>query len=367
MSQLWLLCVLRLAGAGPGLSETQWGHATVAPHTAPHVSANAGEAKARVVPRYGGTGPESRKSAKGAKGTSGGELKSLLDIGLDPKDPHADGFEPRPGPEEGGSMWAFGRAHAAVHHVLQHAVEGNASDVASVLDAFSAKHGLLFGLGASRGGVLEDAVRRKAEAAQVAAKQGLSRLNILILRAGLGGGTLRCLPPLLNIGNPGSVYEVVSVESDHHLSDGSARLVSHALSTGDAAHGAHDIRHTPLMPSEDTVLEEVLESLHDGYELKGFDVVVLGGSRADHRQDLETLLESGALRPGAILHSDGPARGDEGTEKYIEFLQGSGGRLDYEVHEITAPSLPGQDGSSTGSNAAVVVATLGDGRRGGEL
>jgi len=291
--------------------------------------------------------------------------KALLDVGVDPKDPHGQGYEPRPGLEEGADRWAFGRAHAAVHHVLQSSKEGNVSDVVAVLDAFSAEHHLPFGLGASRGLVLQAAVRQRGEVQNDASQAG-SGLNLLILQAGLGGATLRCIPALLEIDRPASVYELVSVEEDHHLSDGSRRLVEHALGSGGTAYGPVevDIRHTPLMPAEETTLAEVLETLMDGYELKGFDVVVLGGDRKKQQSQLETLLEQGALRSGAIVHGDGPPRGDASTEKYLEFLQGSGGHFDYEVHDVPEAALNGQDMASA---AAIVVATLRDRQREQEL
>merc|ERR1712232_1210146 len=97
-----------------------------------------------------------------------------------------------------------------------------------------------------------------------------------------------------------------------------------------------DIRHTPLMPAEGTTLEEVLETFRDGYEIRGFHFVVLGGSREEHKQQLETLLEQGALQPGAMMYSDGPGRGDSRTEEYLEFLQKSGGHFEHQVHEVSS-------------------------------
>merc|ERR1711924_227272 len=82
-------------------------------------------------------------------------------------------------------------------------------DVVRILDEFSAEHRLSFGLGASRGAILESAVRRKGTEDATAARRGL---NLLVLRAGLGGATLRCIPVLIETSKATTVYEVVSVE-----------------------------------------------------------------------------------------------------------------------------------------------------------
>lgn len=284
--------------------------------------------------------------------TSGKDLKGLLHASPDPRDPHADGFVPRLSVDEGGSMWTFGRAHAAVQHVLQNAPAGKPEAVANMLDAFSSEHGLSFGLGPDRGRVIDQAVRSAMPVvAADAVSDGVSESSaadsqrlVLILNSSIGGVALRCLPALLYKGVPGTPHEVVSVESNDHLSDGGARLVAHALS------GRNDdieVRHTPLIPAEDTTLPEVLETLRDGYELGKFHIVFLGGDRAQQRSQLETLLEQGALRTGAVIHGEGPGRGDSGTEGYIEFLEHSGGRFDYEVHD-------------TGPDRVAVVSTVRD-------
>mmetsp|Transcript_48418 Transcript_48418/g.87646 ORF Transcript_48418/g.87646 Transcript_48418/m.87646 type:complete len:390 (+) Transcript_48418:58-1227(+) len=355
------LLLLSLAGVPQASIAAQ--PQTVMPHL--QEAGLAGHPQSIMPGRRGG-----RNRDRGPPGaTSGKDLKTILEASPDPNDPHAHGFEPRPGPGEGGDMWAFGRAHAAVHHVLQHAPEGNATAIADMLDAFSTEHGLSFGLGAVKGQVVARAVHSALElvaadssttgTAADSSRNGrkaarstdaMRRLHVLILNSGLGGVALRCLPALLEMGEPGAPHEVVSVEENDHLSDGGARLVAHALS---GAVSDVDVRHTPLIPGDGTTFSEVLESLRDGYELDKFHLVFLGGDRVRQQSQVETLLEQGALRAGSVIHGEGPGREDVGTEGYLEFLERSGGRFDYEVHD-------------TGTNRVAIVSTVRD-RHGAEL
>lgn len=262
------------------------------------------------------------------------DLSAILSPGGDPNDPHAKGFEPRPGPDEGGDIWTFGRAHAAAQHALD-SEAGNALAVAEALDLFSAEHRLSFGLGPAHGAVLDGLVRSAAAAAVARDKPGApaAGLHVLVLDSGLGAGTLRLLPPLLAASGRGH-HELVGVETNDHLSDVGARLVAHAL---DGAEGA-EVRHTALLPGDDTSFEEMIESLTDGYEIgkAGFDVVLLGGGgRAEHMRKMETLVERKALRLGSIVHT-ASHREDPETEWYLGTTQRGvgGGRFEHEIHDV---------------------------------
>jgi len=167
-------------------------------------------------------------------------------------------------------------------------------------------------------------------------------LNVLALRPGLGAPVLHCLPALLGAGSglrgagsgPALVHKLVSVEDDEHLSSGGSRLVAHALGEGELF---ERVRYTPLVMGEETTLDEVLETLRDGYELPAFDVVLLeGGPRGRQREQLDALIRASALREGTVVHAEGPADGEEGAGKLVESLQNrsSGApRFDARVHE----------------------------------
>lgn len=260
----------------------------------------------------------------------------------DEHDPRGDEYEPRPHIHEGGTKWTFGKVHAAVHHVLEGVTAGNFTHVARELDSFSASHELGLGLGDARGQFVERAVRQvvadrmaAADKLETEPKTHLDAkpkgLHVLVLGAGIGSAELRCLPPLLEVGiDPWQTpHEIVSVEGNAALSDASSQLVKHAVGSD----GDHVVRHLPLLPGEDTTLAEVLESLHDGYELGPFDVVLLEGrSRDTHLQQLETLVQKRALRLGAAVHAEGPGPGDAGANKYIQLLKTRG--FEYEVQEV---------------------------------
>lgn len=270
--------------------------------------------------------------------------KKHLNLDQDPNDPHSKGFEPR----EHKDRWTFGRAHAALHHVLDEAVFGDAASVATTLDAFSADHGLSYGIGAERAFALDRSIRLAAGMATLGdvaggatSKQGpfleahapagaggnSSGLAVLVLDSGFGGVTIRCLQPLLQV-VADTPHEVVSVEPESHFSDGVHRMVTHAL--GEA--GTDLIRHTPLMPGEDTTLGEVVESVFDSHELKHFNVVMLGGRDRDrHGEQLQELLKSGALKEGSIVHAPGPGRDDASTARYMKLLHGAS--FATEVHD----------------------------------
>lgn len=311
-----------------------------------------------ALPR--GTAPE----AQGGSGAKQESMGAMLNLEADPRDPHSQGFEPRPGPEEGGDIWAFGRAHATVHHVLERTRRGNAREVADVLDAFSAEHGIPFGLGAGSARALELAARAAvgmeantdiggpflpASGGPGAQAKGL---NVLVLGAGLGTRTLRCLPTLLAAVNPDAPHELVSIEDDAHLMDGSSQLLSHAIGIEGST---SPVRHLPLMPGEGTVFSDLLETLQDGYGLTAFDLVLLEGSdRAKHVEQLDTLLQRDALRRGSVVHAEGPDQSHEGTQEFLTYLQKSNrASFDQKLHEV-------------GDGASAVVATLRD-YRGNEL
>lgn len=288
-------------------------------------------AAAGVKPgKPGGKAPDAKK-----------ELGKLLQPGGDPHDPHANGFEPRPGLDEGGDIWTFGRAHAALHHALGSSQAGSAPAVADALDAFAAEHGLdEHGLGPAHGLVLDGLAHSAAAAA--ATRRGSHRrddpaagLHVLVLDAGLGGHTLRLLPGLL-AAPTSDAHEVVAVEKSDHLSDAGARLVAHAL---DGASGSK-VRHTPLLPSDDLSLEDLLDTVtsSDGHGVggAGFDVVLLGGgSRAEQMRRVETLVERKALRLGSLVHAAAAAEDPE-AQWYLDTLHRGvgGGRFEHEVHDV---------------------------------
>lgn len=270
-------------------------------------------------------------------------MEALLHAMPDPRSPHeTHGFEPRDA--EGGNIWAFGQPHAVVHHVLHTVSSGDAMGAADAFDSFAAMHQLSFGLHAARARVLEDAVRRvvgqavkqpaPGETTNPSATESPARgVKVLVFDAGIGGKTLRCLPGLLGApapllrgagGGPDGdllgVHEVVSIEHNADLSSFGARLVSHAV-------GEAPLRHFPMMVGEDTTLDETLQSLHEGYELSAFDLVLLGdgdGGRGDQKEQLAALVRQGSLRDGAVVHAEGPAESDKRTAEYLDALRGVG-------------------------------------------
>lgn len=227
-----------------------------------------------------------------------------------------------------------------MHHALGNSQAGNSLAVADSLDAFAAEHGLEFGLGRAHGLVLDGLMRRAVENA--GKRQGAhprndpaAGLHVLVLDAGLGAGTLRLLPPLLSAPTR-DAHEIVAVEQSDHFSDVGARLVAHAL---DGAVGS-EVRHLPLLPSEDLSLDELLDTVtsSDGHGIggAGFDVVMLGGgSRAEQMRKVETLVESKALRLGSLIHATGAAEDPE-AQWYIDTLHRGvgGGRFEHEVHDV---------------------------------
>lgn len=279
-----------------------------------------------------------RRASNGIAGSDG--LRSPLDLQPDPRDPRPEGFEPRKNPGEGGDLWTFGKVHALVHHVLEHARLGDPVAVADELDAFSSKHKLDLGFGAERGPLVDQIVRTAIASLQHAATVGSTgsvmqrELRILVLGAGLGGCALRCLPALLASGPSNEMHQVVSVEGDADLASAGEQLVSHAVGSG----GNVTVQHTPLMPGDDTTLAEVLETLRDGYDLGQFDVAFLTGrrDRAAQQGELAALLNSGALRdPGAIVLAFGPGTNDAGTQQYLNFLNQHGrGRFGTQVRNV---------------------------------
>lgn len=314
-------------------------------------------ALALLLPTVRGALPRGTASeSQGGSGATHESMGAMLNLEADPRDPHSRGFEPRPGPEEGGDIWVFGRAHATVHHVLERTRRGNAQEVADVLDAFSAEHGVPFGLGAGSARALELAARAALglEAGTdiggpflpASGKTGAQTkgLNVLVLGAGLGTRTLRCLPTLLASVNPDVPHEVVSIEDDAHLMDGSSQLLSHAIGMEGSS---SPVRHLPLMPGEGTEFGDLLETLQDGYGFAAFDFVLLESSdRAKHVEQLDTLLQRGALRQGAVVHAEGPDESHKETQEYLTYLQKSNrASFDRKLHDV-------------GDGASAVVARL---------
>mmetsp|Transcript_12907 Transcript_12907/g.35033 ORF Transcript_12907/g.35033 Transcript_12907/m.35033 type:complete len:339 (-) Transcript_12907:35-1051(-) len=269
-------------------------------------------------------------------GVEGGEMKTLLDSSSDPRDPHDEDFEPRLGVDEGGDLWAFGKTHAALHHVIGNVPSGNATAAADLLDAFSAMYSLSFGLTDPSAQLLDSVVRQALDAeAQEAQRLAAATpdvhvyrgLRVLVLGAGLGGRTLRCLPPLLEMAaqTEDMAHDVVSVEYDSDLSFSNLQLVSHAL--GEENEGSV-VRHLPMMPGDDTTLDESLESLRDNYDLPTFHMVLLDENdlgRVGQQQQLMSLLRSGALRDGTIIHAEGSMAGNPETDRYLDTLGKGGG------------------------------------------
>jgi len=288
--------------------------------------------------------PGGKKAGKGKDRDIVGELKP----GADPHSPHEmHGFEPRPGPYEvGGNIWTFGKAHAALHHVLREVPKGDPAAAANAMDAFAAKHGLKYHIGIPQAIALDNATRQAvAEAATHAAvDEGIAvrQLNVLVLGAGLGTRLLRCLPALLESTPAAGTHEVVSVEHDAHLSGYGHQLFNHAVGIGeDSPKDAFEVvGHLPLMPAEDTTLEEVLESLREGYEFSSFDLVLLEDGpdgRLGQQHQLTTLLATGALGEGAVVHAEGAGLGDIETTGYLELLKqgvAGGQRFHSEVHDL---------------------------------
>lgn len=251
-------------------------------------------------------------------------------------------------------MWAKGRAHAAVHHVTNNAAPGDAIGVADLLDAFSAEHSLPYGLGSNHVELLTTVVKDRQEKAHQM-NVGAPWITVLNVRAGLGAESLRSIPRMLEAGRAGSIMQVVNVEEDDHLSELGKKLVTHVLQEGKgSAEGPIDFRQIHHSPDEGTQMEEVLAAL----KTKGvgrYDLVLLGGEREKHQSEVEALLKNHALHRGAVIHSDGPPRGDPATDEYLKFLQASSlldktsrKRVTYEVHDMDGPNGP----------AAVIVATV---------
>lgn len=315
-----------------------------------------------VHPALGG-GPKTGNmlgSTSALNSAQGKKAEGMLHPGDDPHSPHAQGFEPRPGPGEGGSIWDFGHVHAALHHVLGTASEGDAANVFSVLQSFSKEHGL---------GVVPDTAQHAVEAAvrSASAAAGLSLrasqsaalrapqineqsktadgrgLRMLVLQAGMGSFELESLPLLLRLEGSGTrAHEVVSVESDPHMSDARAQIFGHALGTD----REHKVMHTPILPGDDTSLSELLGSLQETYEMPSFDLIVLEGiDRQQQEEQIKEIIRSEAVHNGTVVHAVGPARDDASTARYLEMLSNSKQKFTSEVHDLA-------DGS------AAVISTL---------
>lgn len=248
------------------------------------------------------------KQGKGSKQSAGASTGGTLKAGHeDPRDPHANGFEPRPGPEEGGSIWTFGTAHAAMSHVMGQTEAGDARAAVEALHAFAQEHTLhgKLGLPGPLGrGILQEVVRDSL------AEQ--KRLNVLVLDAGLGGSSLELLLPLLSSEEAG--HELISLGDDSSRGAQSLELIRHALGA-DAP-----VRHTQLLAELPDLLEDP--------DLEPFDVVLLSGDRSEQLQQLDKLTEAKALRPGARLHAQGAA--DPG---FVEALQADA-RFEHTFHEV---------------------------------
>lgn len=281
----------------------------------------------------------------GGKQGSGLDVGQLLSAELDPRDPHANGFEPRPGPEDGGSIWTFGSAHAAATHVMQSVVAGDAVALNDALDAFAGMHDLHLQLGLpcrENRNVLDAMVRTSFTGGR---RQGL---NVLVMESGMGGRALGMLPSLLDTAVPEFPHELVCVEEDASRSSHGMELVRHALSDSAA------VRYTPLLPGEGTTFEEILDTLKEGGDLGHFDIVLLESrDRARQMQQIENLVERNALPVGARIHAVGPPDDTEETTWYMDALGqgGSHGRFEHASH-------PAQNGTT-------IVSTFRG--RGGEL
>jgi len=295
----------------------------------------------------------SQRGAKAPKANKGKkEPIGELNAELDPHSPHAvHGFEPRPGPyEDGGNIWTFGKAHAALHHVLRKVPKGDPVAASEELHAFAVENGLQYHLTVDRAAALDNATRKAVAAATTAAAEGgalgtatsTRPLNVLVIGAGFGVRLLRCLPALLEASPPAGgadddegTHEVVSVERDNHLSGYGDQLFSHAIGED----GRHAVRHTAMLPGEDTSLEELLESLRDNYDYRSFDLVLLEDGpdgRLGQQRQLTGLLQAGVLSSGGVVHAEGVGAGDAETEGYLELLRkGAGGnRFESDVHDI---------------------------------
>eukprot|EP00931_Biecheleriopsis_adriatica_P104083 TRINITY_DN78824_c0_g1_i1.p1 TRINITY_DN78824_c0_g1~~TRINITY_DN78824_c0_g1_i1.p1 ORF type:complete len:335 (-),score=52.78 TRINITY_DN78824_c0_g1_i1:39-1043(-) len=302
-----------------------------------------------AVPGVLGSGPKSRSTRDGDKASS---LESLLHPGSDPNSPHAAGFEPRPGPGEGGGIWDFGAVHATLNHILDSVQEGHTPGVHSALHSFSQKHDL--GLASAMSDdVIEASIRAASAAAglrlaepapkpsellapRAAAEpdDGSARrgLRMLVLQAGLGSFELRSLPFLLRLrGHGNASHEIVSLEIDPQLSDAGSRLLQHAL----GPEGDDMIRHIPLLPSEETSIAEVMETLEESYELPSFDLVVLeGGDRLQQSEQIKELISSEAFHNGTVVHAVGPASDDPSTLNYVEQLSHGKHKFHSEIHRL---------------------------------
>merc|ERR1712217_654512 len=108
---------------------------------------------------------------------------------------------------------------------------------------------------------------------------------------------------------------VVSVESDPDLSGASRQIVDHAIG------GVENVvRHTALIPGDDIMLDETLETLRENYEFGEFDVVVIAGQedRALQTQHVAELVRARSLRrPGGVVVALGPDQRDSETRRYV--------------------------------------------------
>mmetsp|Transcript_50697 Transcript_50697/g.94708 ORF Transcript_50697/g.94708 Transcript_50697/m.94708 type:complete len:326 (+) Transcript_50697:69-1046(+) len=285
-------------------------------------------------------------SPKGKQGVMTGEnLEGLLRPGYDTESPHSTDFVPRAG---GGDLWNFGRVHAALEHVLEAVPEGDIYRVPLELQEFSDKHQLKLvpPLGEE---VIELAMQEAAVAAGLQLyptpqkklpdpgtefPEDARGIRMLVLDSGIGTFELRSMPLLLRIPkSPIAIHEVVSLEEAAHYSNTGSQLIQHAI--GEKHFDV--LRHLPLVPSEETTLEETLESLQETYELPSFDLVVLsGGDRDKQTKQVEALLKSKAVHNGTVVSAHGPGRSHVGTGRYLQALE-EGGKHAFtsQVHDLS--------------------------------
>lgn len=243
-----------------------------------------------------------------------------------------------------------GPADKAAEYVFTNVEEGDAMGVADGLDKFcrenpdAAPYGLDRGHAAMVAKVIQD-----RQIAAVQCNVGAPWINVLNIGSGLGAGTLRCLPCLLENARAGSIMKVVNVEEDKHLSDVGKLLVDFALSKGKgSAAGEIDFKHHALNPAAGTPFADMMATLKElPYQVVRFDLVLLGGGVEKHQNAVETMIANRNLSRGAVFYSEVPARGDEGTEAYIKYIESTDGLVVYEVREITEPTP-----------ATVIVATV---------
>jgi len=242
---------------------------------------------------------------------------------------HAEHYEPR---LEGDDLWTFGQAHAVLRHALG-AKEGDARQVAQVVEDFCQKHQLDFGAKFSKE-VLDAALKTAAASVGVTLRPSVTALlapsppakmsrglRILVLSSGWGDFELRLLPQLQRFDG---THEVVSVEEDPHLSDVGAQVFRHAR--GDTSL----VRHLALMPGEETTLAELLETLKEVYDLPTFDLVLLGGAEwASRAVQVQELLGAGALRQDAAVVL--AVMSSNETQRYLQDL---GDAFLSQVHDL---------------------------------